>query len=236
MLFPGAMAVILIIGPGGLMKIPMQLLWEMSRVSFLSKTGVPVVVGPDRIADGRYLIDELNCDLLISDDGFQHFRLHRDIDIVVIDGQFGSSGLGNEWCLPAGPLRESITNLRRADLVVINGVGEKAAEQNQLKLPGARGHSMSMKLEQVHSLKTGEIRSLESFSDSPVFAVAGIGNPERFFLGLERAGLSVIRKPFPDHHRFMQSDMPVDSTDGELRPVLMTGKDGIKCRDLDSYR
>jgi tetraacyldisaccharide 4'-kinase len=195
-------------------------------------TGAPVVVGPDRVADGRYLIDKLGCDMLISDDGFAHHKLRRDIDIVVVDGQFGSAGLGNGWCLPAGPLRESSTNLGRADMVVVNGVNESTGKKSQLLVSAVDQYRMSMELNNVRSLKTGEIRSLESFSDGPVFAVAGLGNPERFFLGLERAGLSVIRKPFPDHHRFVQSDIPVEILRGKNRPVLITEKDGIKCRDL----
>ena len=198
------------------------------------QTGAPVVVGPDRVADGRFLINKLGCDVLISDDGFQHFRLRRDIDIVVVDSQFDSAGLGNLWCLPAGPMREPVNNLGRADLVVINGVSENCTEHSQLMVAGVNRYRMSMKLKQVRSLKTGEVRLLESFSDSPVFAVAGLGNPERFFLGLERAGLSIIRKPFPDHHRFVESDIPVEIFRGNIRPVLMTEKDAIKCRTFDN--
>ena len=198
------------------------------------QTGAPVVVGPDRVADGRYLIDKLGCDLLISDDGFQHFRLRRDIDIVVIDGQFGPYGLGNGWCLPSGPLREAGRNLRRANMVVINGVGEGSGSESELGITGAGCCSMSMELKQAYSLKTGEERLLERFSGHTVYAVAGIGNPERFFLGLEQVGLTIIRKPFPDHHRFVQSDIPVETIEENVIPVFMTEKDGIKCKDLSN--
>ncbi len=198
------------------------------------QTGVPVVVGPDRVADGQYLIDKLGCDVLISDDGFQHYRLRRDIDIVVVDGQFGLTGLGNGWCLPAGPLRESANNLGRADMILINGFNDSLQGKSQLLRFGSNQYTMSMELKQVRSLKTNEVRPLESFSGDSVFAVAGLGNPERFFLGLERAGLSIIRKPFPDHHRFVQSDIPLEMDRGKSRSVLMTEKDGIKCRDLDN--
>ena len=198
------------------------------------QTGAPVVVGPDRVADGRLLIDKLGCDILISDDGFQHFKLRRDIDIVVVDSQFDSAGQGNVWCLPAGPLREPINNLERADMVVINGVVESSPVHSQLRVQSVKRYGMSMELKQARSLKTGEVRLLESFSDGPVFVVAGLGNPERFFLGLERVGLSIIRKPFPDHHRFVQSDIPRDTDCGKIMPVLMTEKDGIKCRSLDN--
>jgi tetraacyldisaccharide 4'-kinase len=192
-----------------------QLMYELA--------GVPVVVGPDRIADGRQLLKDNGCDVVVSDDGFQHFRLHRDLDIVVIDTQ---AGFGNGWCLPSGPLREPVSALQRAGMIVINGNAETEAA-----LPGALSGAMSMTMNpgDCYNLVTGESRDLASFSGSMVNAVAGIGNPERFFRQLEQTGIELRRHPFPDHYRFLPSDLEFEN-DG---PVLMTEKDGIKCRTME---
>ena len=188
-----------------------QLIYELA--------GVPVVVGPDRLEDGRMLIEENGCDVIVSDDGFQHFRLHRDLDIVVIDGQ---AGFGNGWCLPSGPLREPASAIRRAGIVVFNSADKAGFPMGALW--------MSMSPGDCYNLVSGEPRSLESFKDSTAHAVAGIGNPERFFMQLQEAGITVYRHAFIDHHRFVQSDL--DFADGA--PVLMTEKDGVKCRNMES--
>jgi len=174
------------------------------------RTGCPVAAGPDRVAAARALLQFHDCDVVISDDGLQHYALARDLEIVVVDGV---RRLGNGRLLPAGPLREGAWRLRRADLVVVNGEG------------GPGEYSARMRPEQVRNLRGAAPRSLNDFAGRRVHAVAGIGNPERFFAMLEKAGLEVQRHPFPDHHRFTASDLDF----GDLDPVLMTEKDAVKC-------
>ncbi len=172
--------------------------------------GCPVVVGSARVEAGRCLLALHDCDLIISDDGLQHYALQRDLEIAVIDGE---RRFGNGLCLPAGPLRERPGRLRRADLIIVNGQG--------------RGDEFSMQVEadQAVSLQGEKVLPLSAFSGRIVHAVAGIGHPERFFKTLKAAGLQPVCHPFPDHHPFRLGDLSAFS--GET--VLMTEKDGVKC-------
>ncbi len=188
-----------------------QLIYEL--------TGVPVVAGPERARNGVCLIDKFGCNILFSDDGFQHHALGRDLDIVALDGQVG---YGNGWCLPAGPLREFRSQIKRADIVLVNGADE------EFRVAGLQAYRMSMRLSEAYNLSSGIRKPLSEFTDRPVHGVAGVGNPIRFFRQLERLGLDVIRHPFPDHHPFTESDLDFGG-DGW---VLMTEKDAIKCRDM----
>ncbi len=188
-----------------------QLIYEL--------TGVPVVAGPERVRNGIYLIDKFGCNVLLSDDGFQHHALQRDLDIVVLDGQ---GGYGNGWCLPAGPLREFSSQIRRADIVLVNGADD------EIRFAGARAKRMSMILSEAYNLADGDRKPLSEFAGGPVHGVAGVGNPIRFFRQLEQLGLDVIRHAFPDHHPFEESDLDF----GDDGWILMTEKDAIKCRDM----
>jgi len=183
------------------------------------RCNVPVVVGPDRVENGCHMIEKMDCNILVSDDGYQHFALNRTIDIAVIDGQFG---FGNGWCLPAGPLRELKSGLDRADIVVING---RPDEELSDRIPHC---TMEMVLQTAYNLVDGSQRELSKFLGSPVHVVAGIGNPARFFSQLEQAGLDIIPHAFPDHYRYTREDIDF----GDDHNVLMTEKDGIKCRDM----
>lgn len=175
-------------------------------------TGCPVAVGPKRVATGEALIKYNDVDLVISDDGLQHYSLHRDIEIVVIDG-VRRFGVG--FMLPAGPLREPVSRLSEADLLVVNGIG------------GAGEHPMKLKTGDARNLRDdGEIRKLADFRDGKVHAVAGIGNPERFFQTLRQSIRRIEEHPFPDHHRYRANDLRFDDS----APVLMTAKDAVKCR------
>ena len=182
---------------------------------------VPVVVGPDRIRSGRFLLDRCSCDVIVSDDGFQHFAIKRDLDLVVIDGE---SGVGNGWCLPSGPLREPVSGLARADVVVING-----DKRFHTPLP-IHTFKMHSRLANAFNLVSGENRSLQEFLGEPVCAMAAIGNPARFFAQLEEAGLDLDSLPFPDHHYYSEQDFAKVGK----RAVMMTEKDGIKCKAMKS--
>lgn len=180
-------------------------------VLLAGRAGCPVVAGPDRIADAQRLLAQ-GCSLVISDDGLQHYRLRRDIEIAVLDG---GRRLGNGLCLPAGPLREPATRLAQVDLRVANGT------------PQAGEFGMQLQPQRIYGLTdSARHASAEIFAGGPVHAVAGIGNPERFFATLRGLGLEVIPHAFPDHHAFAPPDLEF----GDNRPVIVTEKDAVKCR------
>lgn len=177
------------------------------------RAGCPVAIGRDRVAAARLLVGQ-GCDLVVSDDGLQHYRLRRALEIAVIDG---IRRLGNGRCLPAGPLREPPGRLRRVDLVILNG-GDDCDRPGLNLLPR----------DAVSLLDPAETRPLADFAGEPVTAVAGIGNPERFFAMLRGLGLTIDARAYPDHHRFSAADVaswPPGS-------VLMTEKDAVKLRGL----
>lgn len=178
---------------------------------------VPVAVAPDRVAAARMLLDAGEVDILVTDDGLQHYRLGRDVEICVVDG---SRGLGNGQLLPAGPLREPPARLREVDLVVVNGGGWRPE--------GVPSLDMQLETAMARPLGGGDARPLSSFAGARVNAVAGIGNPERFFVSLRAAGIDVVPHPFPDHHRYTDIDLAFDAK----LPLLMTEKDAVKCAGL----
>lgn len=176
------------------------------------RSGCPMVVGPDRVAAAKMLLERGEVDVILSDDGMQHYRLGRDIEIAVIDGK---RRLGNGWCLPAGPLREPLGRLKSVDFVVCNGSGREGEWSMQLA-PG-----------EVTPLLSGETKPLTTFAVAPIHAVAGIGNPERFFTTLRDAGLTLNQHAFPDHHPYTEGELDFDGT----MPILMTEKDAVKYFD-----
>jgi tetraacyldisaccharide 4'-kinase len=176
----------------------------------------PVVVGRDRLVAARMLVETMGCDLVITDDGLQHYRLQRNLEIVVVDAQRGH---GNRRCLPAGPLREPVARARRADLILRNGAGDGSA------------FSMTLEPDVLISLADPQqTRTLASFAGQRVTAVAGIGNPRRFFTLLRSHGLDVRPLAYPDHHPFGVADIE----HWPAGPVLMTEKDAVKVQDLSS--
>lgn len=176
------------------------------------RSGCPVWVGADRVAVAEALRrahPEVN--VLVLDDGLQHYRLRRDIEIAVVDAR----GLGNGFFLPAGPLREPGWRLRTVDAVV-------AHTGTALK-----DFAMSLAGDEVHRMTDARARRpLKSFAGQKVHAAAGIGDPNRFFLHLGRAGIQVIPHPFKDHHPFSERDLEF----GDGLPVLLTEKDAVKLR------
>lgn len=177
------------------------------------RSGLPVVVGRDRPAAARRLAEDLGATVVIADDGLQHYALRRDIEICVLDG---GRRLGNERLLPAGPLREPPRRLASVDFVVAHGEAREGET------------AMSLELEDAVSLAGDGHRALSSFRGRTVHAVAGVGNPRRFFAALESLGLEVLPHPFPDHHPFNAEDLAF----GDAHPVLMTEKDAVKCLRL----
>lgn len=179
----------------------------------------PVVVDPDRLRAARHLESHGDCEIILSDDGLQHYRLPRNLEIIVVDGD---RVLGNGWCLPAGPLREPAARLREADFAIVNG--------GNAVLDHPRQYRMFLQPLRFRRLNGNEIRSPDNPPGDSVNAVAGIGNPTRFARTLASLGLAVKLHPFPDHHRFVASELVFN--DG--RPVILTAKDAVKCHDLSA--
>ncbi len=178
----------------------------------------PVIVGPSRAESARQLLAETDCNIIISDDGLQHYALKRDIEIAIVDG---TRRLGNGRFLPAGPLREAASRLLEVDLVVCNG-NEPCDNEFLMQLQG----------QNAVNLATNEQRPLKEFSGKACHALAGIGNPARFFDMLKIIGLNCSTHMFADHHPFQQHDINFDDS----LPVLMTEKDAVKCKNFAEDR
>jgi tetraacyldisaccharide 4'-kinase len=187
-------------------------------VLIATRTRCPVVVGPDRLAAGTMLLAGGEVDIVISDDGLQHYRLWRDLEIAVVDA---TRGLGNGRLLPAGPLREPPSRLGEVALVVTNGTGWTT--------PAGRQVTMRLAATRAHALDGSISRGIHEFSGQTVHAVAGIGNPARFFSMLTQLGIGLVMHPFEDHHPFVRGDLEF----GDGLPVLMTEKDAVKCRHFE---
>lgn len=176
------------------------------------RTGVPVVVGRDRAAAAQRLVGDGNVDLVISDDGLQHYRLVRDAEVVVVDVRRGQ---GNGHCLPAGPLREPLSRLSEVDCVIGKG--------------GAAGlHGDRFDLIADSLVPLGGTTDAPPVAGDRVHAVAGIGEPERFFETLRECGFRVIPHAFGDHHRYRADDLPASAGD----PLVVTEKDAVKLTGL----
>lgn len=183
-------------------------------------SGCPVFVGRDRPAAGRALLAAYpEVDVLIADDGLQHYRLARDVEVVVVD----EATLGNRLRLPAGPLREGPGRLAGATVVFAHGALSPGLMRVLGATPVFRFHLAGGVFERVGNRR--ETCLAEAFRGRRVHAMAGIGRPERFFSQLESMGLSIERRPFPDHHAFSAADLAIP--DGDV--LLMTEKDAVKC-------
>ena len=176
------------------------------------RTGAPLAIGAKRAEAARLLLRE-HVNVIIADDGLQHYALARDVEICVIDG---ARRFGNGRLLPAGPLREPASRLREVDFVVCNG-------------GVARGGEVAMRLELSNAVAVAEparTLPLTAFSGKRVHAIAGIGHPPRFFDALRAFDIEAIEHAFPDHHRYTPADLDF----GDGLPLLMTEKDAVKCR------
>jgi len=204
-------------GYGANIKAPILVMPEVATAAgvgdepllLAQRSGCPVVVCPDRVAAARFLLQQTHCNIIISDDGLQHYRLARDMEIVLIDG---SRGLGNGQLLPAGPLREGAWRLKQADLVVAN----------------SQPYAQADGVMQLQAATAKALCSEATLTPGPVTLVAGIGNPQRFERTALAAGFTIAaRHYFADHHKFSAADF----TDIQ-GPVLMTEKDAVKCREF----
>ena len=183
-------------------------------VMLAERTRLPVFVGHDRVAAALALLREHpECGVIVSDDGLQHYRLGRDVEIAVVDGL---RRFGNGQLLPAGPLREPETRLDGVDAVVCNGESDdEDVFLMQLQPKVFR-----------NLLDPGKTATPEDFAGKKLLAIAGIGHPPRFFTQLEKLGLDIDTRAFPDHHPYTPDDLPSGGADA----ILMTEKDAVKCR------
>jgi tetraacyldisaccharide 4'-kinase len=187
-------------------------------VLIAARIGCPLAVGRDRVAAAKLLLaSHPHINVIVSDDGLQHYRLARDIEIMLFDER----GAGNGWMLPAGPLREPLS--RKADFVIVNG-GNVSAGEISMQLEGAVAEQLSRAQRIDLSLLAAQGKRLA--------AAAGIGNPERFFAMLRKAGLAFDALPLPDHYDFAAN--PFDGLAADL--ILITEKDAVKCRHIDGIK
>lgn len=178
------------------------------------RSGCPVAVCHTRYQAARELVEHSDCDIIISDDGLQHLALGRDIEIVVIDG---NRRFGNGWCLPAGPLREGRGRLKQVAAIVTSGKAN----------PGE--YPMNYEPQALCPLDGADAESLDGWRGRTVHAVAGVGNPDRFFSLLRQQGMQLLTGIFPDHHVFSRTELQFN----DEYPLVMTEKDAVKCESLN---
>ncbi|AIR91584.1 tetraacyldisaccharide 4'-kinase [Pseudomonas cremoricolorata] len=178
------------------------------------RTGAPLVIDPDRSRAVQALLAAQPLDLILCDDGLQHYRLARDLELVLIDA---ARGLGNGRCLPAGPLREPAERLAEVDAVLCNGASTDSAT----------GFAFQLMPSALVNLRSGERRALDHFPPGQALhAVAGIGNPQRFFNTLQALDWQPLPHPFADHAQFSREALSFSPS----LPLVMTEKDAVKCQ------
>ncbi|MDF7667598.1 tetraacyldisaccharide 4'-kinase [Orbaceae bacterium ESL0727] len=185
------------------------------------RTQVPLAVSPNRCEAVKALLANFELDLILTDDGLQHYQLERDVEVVVIDSH---RQFGNGWWLPAGPLRERPNRLKTVDLIMMNGL----TENHQINhIYPDKTYTMILKPLYVVNLLTGEQRQLTDLEQ--ICAIAGISHPERFFMMLKKLHAKVIKTvAFADHQNFTEPLLNTVATDRQA--LLMTEKDAVKCR------
>jgi tetraacyldisaccharide 4'-kinase len=193
-------------------------------VLIAKRTNCPIVVGKNRVKAAKYLLKNFSVDVVISDDGLQHYALERDLEIIVIDGE---RYFGNGYCLPLGPLREPQAKLNSADLLIING-GEKDDIKDNIKIKEINKIvNMQIKSDKLYNVKDlNKFCALSSLLTTKVHAIAGIGNPYKFFDYLKAKGFEIIEHIFSDHYVFKGKDLFFNDN----YPVIMTEKDAIKVK------
>ncbi|APD51073.1 tetraacyldisaccharide 4'-kinase [Francisella hispaniensis] len=187
---------------------------------------VPIVIAPERVEAVKYIEKNFpDTDIIISDDGLQHYKLARDKEIVVVDA---TRMFGNKLCLPAGPLREPIERLKKVDQIIV--IGNCSGQDRELLKNYKNVTYAKIVATEFVNLLTMEKVAKTKFKNQNVIAIAGIGNPTKFFKTLEDNAINMTaKKVFKDHHKFTQSDFEdIDST----ITVVMTYKDAIKCKNF----
>ncbi len=195
-------------------------------VLIFSRCKVPVVVGSERVVAANKLVD-LGCDVIIADDGLQHYKLQRDLELIVVDAK---RKFGNGFLLPAGPLREGKWRLNTVDFVIQNWANVASLNSDAANVPNQ--FDMELVPEFICNIVTGEKLVISDFlRDNPnVNAMAGIGDPKRFFSTLQSCGFTLNEAlPFVDHHKFSADDIRYLASDV---PLLMTEKDAVKCNNI----
>ena len=193
----------------------------------LSLPDIPVVVDRDRLRGARFLQNESEVNIIICDDGLQHYRLPRDIEILVIDAE---RGIGNGRLIPVGPLREPVERLASVDYVLCNGQQSTLPEPLINQVDG----EFSLQPKCWRKVATGESIDLHAMQAKEVLAISGIGNPKRFHKSLQALGLSPLAVNFPDHHAFQKADFieaQKRAANKEVQ-IVMTAKDAVKCRSF----
>jgi len=188
------------------------------------RVNCPVFVSPSRI-NAVQALEKTGCDIVISDDGLQHYALERDVEICVFDGK---RKWGNACLLPVGPLREPKSRLKSVNYIVVNGgfVDGDSWQHNNLLQSAYR---MELQPDDLRSVNGKDVSLVSDFQSKEVNAVAAIGNPERFFKVLEGNGIKVVRHAFNDHHAYQLSDLRFPNS----LPIIMTEKDAVKCRQFN---
>lgn len=188
-------------------------------------TQCPVAVDPVRSRAASMLAEDYNCDVVICDDGLQHYAIARDIEICVVDGK---RGFGNGLLLPTGPLRETSKRLSGVDYVIVNGANQSLNQSSIQKHESV--FEMTLKPQQLVNVFDDRKWHINELQGKAVHGVAGIGNPARFFKALGELGADVTPHGFPDHHQFSRDDFNFNTD----LPVIMTHKDAVKCLTLYS--
>lgn len=183
------------------------------------QTQCPVVIDPQRVRAVDYLLENFDCQLILSDDGLQHYKMGRSIEIAVIDG---IRQLGNGFCLPIGPLREPVSRIKTVDFVVINTQNNI---QNNMRILHNRTFQMAIEPQMIYTLSTQQ--PLVDYTQQVFAAIAGIGHPQRFYNSLDKLGIHYKSYVFPDHYAYTADDLVFPE-----KNVLMTEKDAVKCLDF----
>jgi len=202
----------------------------------LAADGTPVAIGRDRVAAARHLLAaHPDIDVVLADDGLQHYALARDVEVAVVDA---ARGLGNGWLLPAGPLREPASRLGRVDAIVLNASTSAADARiaDPVPVDAAPGiPRFAMRLVPQpwrRVVDDAVVADPAPFPPGTVHAIAGIADPARFFDTLERLGIDFVPHAFADHHRYTGADLAWPGA----RAILMTEKDAVKCRRIGDDR
>ncbi len=189
------------------------------EAQILANLHTPLYLDKNRPRAIKALLKDNQCDVILSDDGLQHYKMDRDIEIIVLDG---SRRLGNGLCFPAGPLRESSNRLKTGDYIINNGGPTEDGEILMTLQPSKFVH-----------LSTGKSYDIDKWPmHNQVHAVAGLGNPGRFFDTLSQLNFNIERHPFADHHQFEETDLEFL----DHHPIIMTEKDAARCKNFDNPR